>query len=118
MSDAIVKNINLLKSIIEDECNGILYHPFAEYRNCGCRILNATRFFYYNTIILLKYKDSANEEIINRNINILTQIKNILYMTDLVSAKEEKIKNLLKEKELNPETILELENKNIDNIYK
>lgn len=101
-----VKEIDKLKSIIEVYCDEIIYHPFEEYRNCGCRILNAARIFYYNTVRLLKAHSEEQNQTIKQNISILTQIKDVLGLIEPVNAKEQQIKNLLEKEHLNPEDYL------------
>ncbi len=106
-----ITEINKLKSNIDYYCEEMIYDPFEEYRNCGCRILNAARVFYYDALQMIRKQITANEKgvTINQNIEILKQIKAALEITDTVPVKEKMIKEILEKQHLNPEEYLYIE---------
>ena len=106
-----VQELDALRSVINRHCEEMIYHPFSEYRDSGCRILNATRVFYYNILHILRKQTSENNIslTLEQNFDMLKQIKKILDITDTVQAKEQMITKLLEKENLNPKEFLYLD---------
>lgn len=107
--------IDELKTMIDSACNDILYHPFGEYQECGCRILNATRIFYHNILRIMRNQPAlkiGNTEklTLGQNVEMLKQIKDVLNIVDTVKIKEQKIKEILVKEQLQPEEFLYIDN--------
>lgn len=111
MNTTNINEINKLKSIITYYCEEMIFHPFNEYQESGRRILNAARVFYYNILRLQQNtsREENLENILNQNMKMLKQIKDILEIADTVPAKEQKIKELLEKEQLKPEGYLYLD---------
>lgn len=105
-----IKEIDKLKSAIDIYCEEMIYHPFSEYRDCGCRIINAARIFYHNGLQILRNQTIADNNLtLNQNLEMLKEIKSILDITDSVQSKEQKIVKMLEKKKLKPEDFLYLD---------